>query len=432
MLRLTHMLVVIGFVASLLATAGHARAQELVLSVPPPERPVWTVAELEALALQTNPTLVQTRAAIDAARGMAFQATRRPNPTVGYLAEQAGNAEGAGQHSVIFGQRILRPQQVAWRGATAEAEVVRTEQAAAAQEQRVVNDVRALFYETFYAQQQVELAQQLVGVAEEGAKVAEARYAGLEAGRGDVLQARIERSVAKLRLADSEIRLTRSWRALAAVIGLPDLEHRPLAGDPSAGLMAFEWNATLQHLLAVSPEVAEAAAAVERAHFAYHREIADARSDLQITTAVGFDDSTEDYFATAGFQWPWRIRDRRTGAIEAARAQWLAAQHELRRVELDLQHRLATAFQSYDLAHRRFQAYDGEILPHARESLELVRHGYEAGEYNYPSLLAAQRTYMQASLDRLDALRELRNISISIEGLLLHGALQSQPAASPQ
>ena len=47
----------------------------------------------------------------------------------------------------------------------------------------------------------------------------------------------------------------------------------------------------------------------------------------------------------------------------------------------------------------------------------------EAGEFGVVDLLTAQRTYFQASLAYLDALRELWTASVEIRGLLLRGSL---------
>src|SRR5262249_24627826 len=47
-----------------------------------------TLADLEHMALQGNPTLSQAAAQVEAARGRALQAGLYPNPTVGYEADR--------------------------------------------------------------------------------------------------------------------------------------------------------------------------------------------------------------------------------------------------------------------------------------------------------------------------------------------------------
>ncbi len=73
------------------------------------------------------------------------------------------------------------------------------------------------------------------------------------------------------------------------------------------------------------------------------------------------------------------------------------------------------------------EKYSSEILPNAKRSLELVSLGYQGGEYNFLTLLTAQRTFTQANLAYLSALDEMWSSAIEIDGLLLVDSLQSSP-----
>jgi len=64
-------------------------------------------------------------------------------------------------------------------------------------------------------------------------------------------------------------------------------------------------------------------------------------------------------------------------------------------------------------------------LPDAQSSLDLVYEAYKQGEFSYLILLTAQRTYFQTNLAYLDALRQLRESTVEIDGFLLRGSLQS-------
>ena len=67
------------------------------------------------------------------------------------------------------------------------------------------------------------------------------------------------------------------------------------------------------------------------------------------------------------------------------------------------------------------QRYSTKILPRAKDSLDLVTTGLRQGEFNYLMVLTAQRTYFQTNLAYLTALRDLRESTIAIEGLLVAG-----------
>ena len=108
-----------------------------------------------------------------------------------------------------------------------------------------------------------------------------------------------------------------------------------------------------------------------------------------------------------------------------AQADLRAAQQEVRRVEMSLRQRLASAFQDYANARQQVQRYQQEILPDAKESLGLIQQGYRQAEFGYLELLTAQRTYFRVNLNYVTALRDLWISDTRIQGMLLSGALQA-------
>ncbi|MCP4504862.1 MAG: TolC family protein, partial [Fuerstiella sp.] len=66
-----------------------------------------SLADLESLALQRNPTLATATARMNAARGQKVQAGLYPNPSVGYHATEIGNLGTAGQQGAFISQRFI-------------------------------------------------------------------------------------------------------------------------------------------------------------------------------------------------------------------------------------------------------------------------------------------------------------------------------------
>ncbi len=102
----------------------------------------------------------------------------------------------------------------------------------------------------------------------------------------------------------------------------------------------------------------------------------------------------------------------------------ISAEHEVRRVELELRDRLVDAFEQYANGRWQVEAYQSTILPNSQSSLEMVRIGYREGELGYLALLTAQRTYSSANLEYLKSLRALWTSSVEIQGMLLRGGLR--------
>jgi cobalt-zinc-cadmium efflux system outer membrane protein len=208
------------------------------------------------------------------------------------------------------------------------------------------------------------------------------------------------------------------------VVGDPALQPTALAGSLQDGMAPLTWEDALNRLLAESPQLAGAQAGVARAQAALSRECAGRVPNLDLQAGVQYDNATRDTFATVQVGVPIPIYNRNQGNISKAQAELAAAQHEVRRVRLALEQRLAAVFEQYATAHQQVEKYTRDIMPNAQESLKLVSSGYRQGEFSYLMLLTAQRTYFQTNLAYLDALRDLRSATTSLEGNLLSDSLQ--------
>lgn len=386
------------------------------------------------MAERCNPTLAQAVARVQAARGQSLQVGLYPNPVVGYVGSEIGNEGRAGQQGSFIGQEVVTAGKLHWNRAVASQEVRQAEYAWATQRFRVLTDVRRGFYDVLVAQRTVELAEQLVGVGERGVKTTEDLMKAKEVARVDVLQSRIEADSARILLEKARNRYTAAWRNLAAVVGDPALSPTPLAGSLQDGMVQFTWEETLNRLLTESPQLAGAQAGVARAQAALSRECAGRIPNVDLQAGVQYDNATRDTFASVQVGVPIPIYNRNQGNIAKAQAELTAAQHEVRRVRLALEQRLAAVFEQYATAHQGVEKYNRDILPNAEESLKLVSAGYRQGEFSYLVLLTAQRTYFQTHVAYLDALRDLRAATATLEGNLLSDSLQGSdpPNGVPQ
>jgi cobalt-zinc-cadmium efflux system outer membrane protein len=96
-----------------------------------------------------------------------------------------------------------------------------------------------------------------------------------------------------------------------------------------------------------------------------------------------------------------------------------AAQAALQDRALAIEQRLAGAMRDYTTARQRAERYFGQILPVARESLDLMNSGYREGELEYLSVLSAQQTYAEKNLAYLQDLETAWKKWAEIEGLLV-------------
>ena len=80
---------------------------------------------------------------------------------------------------------------------------------------------------------------------------------------------------------------------------------------------------------------------------------------------------------------------------------------------------MAATYGHYGNARQVVQRYRQRILPRARQSLDLVRNGFERGQIDYQTLNQSQQTFVRTNLAYLDALGRLRDTATLIESRLM-------------
>ena len=389
----------------------------------------WALADVEQMALGSNPSLAQMAARVEAARGRQVQVGLYPNPVAGYMGTEIGDDGRAGQQGGFVSQEIVTAGKLRLNRAVVGQEIEQANWTYQSQRLRVLTDVRRSFYEVLVAQQTVELTEQLVRIGEQGVKSTEELMKAKEVARNDVLQAKIEADSAQVLLERARNRYLAAWRNLAAVMGACDMPPRPLVGDVRDGMGQITWENALRRLWEQSPQLAGVRAGVARAQAALSRECAGRVPNLELQTGVQYDNATGFTFANVQVGAPIPVFNRNQGNIRRAQADLLAAQHDVKRTELELQQRLAAAFEQYTNARYQTEKYSKDILPNAQASLKMTTAGYQQGEFSYLSLLTAQRTFFQTNLTYLEALRDLRTAAAIIEGNLLSDSLRPEDAA---
>lgn len=408
-------------------------SQQEAIPVPLPEvasQTGLTLEQLEQRAIGSNPSIQRLNALVGAARGNTLQVGLRPNPSIGYEGQQLGSGGLAEQHGVLFTQEIVRGGKLRLNRAVADRERMKMEQELAAQEMRVLTDVRIAFYQVLLARRQIDLTADLIQISDNGSKSVDQLFNIKEVGRADVLQSQLEVENTRILAENARNRHDAAWRSLAAVVGDATLPPQPLLGDAESPAEALDFEQSLARLLAQSPEISAAAMEVDRARLALERARVEPVSNVNVQGLVNWQDNgiggKSDGGVAVGVPVP--IFNRNQGAISRAEHELIAASRALSETELDLQNRLAPIFEQYANARNQVERYRKIILPAAEEALTLTRTAYSAGETDYTALLTAQRTYTQTRLNYLDAVRILRIAEVQIQGLLLRGSLQSAPA----
>jgi cobalt-zinc-cadmium efflux system outer membrane protein len=238
------------------------------------------------------------------------------------------------------------------------------------------------------------------------------------------LQAQISADEAYILLDNAQNDNVSARRRLAAVTGLPNLPSGRLTGQLDSELPKFQWDHCQAMVLENNPELAAARMRIERAGVMIGRARREPLPDVDLSASVGHHNVSGDDVANVQLGIPIPVFNRNQGNIAKAEAQWIAAQSDVERLELNLRDRLAVAYRRYANARGQVERYQARMIPKAKESLDLVTQGYEKGQVEYLTLLTAQQTFLRVNLSYLASWQELRTSMSLIEGQLLSGSLE--------
>jgi cobalt-zinc-cadmium efflux system outer membrane protein len=385
--------------------------------------PPLTLSGIENLAFENNPTLSQAAARVAAARGRQVQAGLYPNPVMGYHGTEIGNLGTAGQQGGFISQRFITGGKRRLDQAAAEREEHATHLQFHAQEQRVLTDIHVRFYDVLAAQRRVELTSELALIGDNLVTATEKLKGGGLKTENDLLQAQVRAEEAQILLDNARNELEEAWRRLVVIVGLPGLAHSTLYGELETDDVELSWENSCSMVLAENPELQAAEARASKARILIQRAMKEPVPDVDLFVSVRHIYPTDSDVANVQLGMPIPVFDGNQGNIRAAEADWIAACREVERIELDLQDRLAVAYRRRANARQQARRYREQIVPKAERSLSLVTNGYELGQVEYLTLLAAQQTYVQVTLAYIDALRELRATTAVIQGKTLSDSL---------
>ena len=385
-----------------------------------------TLEDLERLAIQNNPAILQAAASAHKASALRMQVGRYPNPTVGYQGMQLAD-EQTDQHVAFISQDIVLGKKLQLSERVLDQQIQVQLWETEAQRYRVLTDVRLKFYEALAAQQRLELANRFHQVAEEGVESTRILLEAQEGTLADVLQSEVQLNDVDLIRRRAEFEYEAAWNELVALIGVSYLEPLPLQGELRQGQQEYDWDSVYAELAAVSPQIRAACSRVARATANVDRQRVQPIPNLNLQFGAGYDNATNSEMMNVQVGLPVPFFNKNEGNISAAEAEYCRAAQDLQRLRLALRQRLAQVAREYKSALVTVERYEAEILPRVEKTLDLLEQAREAGEYSFVQVLVARGMYFRSNLEYNQVLRELAQAEAKIEGMLLTGGLESTP-----
>lgn len=380
-----------------------------------PDAPhVLTLAQAQALALQSNPQLAAAAHELQATEGAAQQAAMRPNPMLSVEVQDTRRATR--ETTLALSQPIELGGKRAYRAMVAE----RAREGAALLLQARRNDIRAevskAFYALLIAEERLKLANESAMNAGRATMTATRRVQAGKISPVDADKARIVEATVRLDLLQAQAEVHNARLQLAALWGERRADSARIAGSLEQ-IPVFASLPLLTVRLATSPALLAARAGVERQRAAARLEQSRRVGDLSVSLGIKRSEELGRNQAIIGLSVPLPLFDRNQGAILETLRRSDKAQDEFDAAALQLNVELAQAHAKFEVAREQVIAIREDVLPRATRALDAAHTGFEFGKFALLDVLDAQRTLLQTRSQYLAALGELHRTAADIERL---------------
>ncbi len=413
----------------LLAVAGPAAGQELLRLPPVDAAPPGsslplpqmggrvTLRELTEFASRQHPDVLGALADIESAKGDRVQSALYPNPRF-----ETNNPEfWAGRTSQVnfgFQQDVITKGKIRLEKAAADQQVRKNEARYVLQRMAVITDVRAQYYRTLAAREQVHVNEQFVRLSEQSLHTAEKLVQAGQGSTTDVLLIVTELERARVNLENSRATLNAELAQLASVSGMPDLEIADLEGSIFDPLPKYDPMEIRNFLITRSNYMEIASAEIARNKMRLRREEVEPYPNLRLgpAYAIQTDNNRGQFWLSVVFDIP--VWDLNQGNIRQARAELQGAVADMNAKRIELLRKLSDVSNRHAVARNGAERIQTVILPNAQRAQQLVGEGFEKGVFDVNRVLQARRSLLDVNNDLIDALERAWSTAADLSGML--------------
>ncbi len=381
-----------------------------------------TLDEAVARALATNPRVEGAAHGVTAAEARAHQAGLWPNPELELEVENFGgdgNLHGfeSAETTALLSQPLPLGGKPGRRRAVADSEHILASRDLESMRLDVVAQATAAFSVVLAAQQREDLAVKLLEVADDFARIVQARVDAGKVSPVELTRAQIEAAQARVRRVRAARVLAATRTRLAATWGSTIADFNRAVGDlpyPHSPPPLED----LQSMLAETPDIKRLEDSIERRRRVVKLEKSLRIPDLAIGVGPRRFEETGQSAWVAGVGVAIPIFDRNQGARKAAEFDLERERRDADAAQVAMSAELAVVCERLNAAAEAARTADGEILPSAKSALVAVETGYREGKFGFIDVIAAQRALFEASTLLLDSLEEYAVARADLERLV--------------
>lgn len=378
------------------ARAGTAQAQ-----VPP--APAFAPAEDKTLAalveeaLARNPDLRAAQQAVRAARERPVQAAALADPVLGVRYTNEGWSPTLGEMpdanlALMISQDLPYPGKRRLRGLIATRAADEVEQQLVRARLSVAAAVRRAYSGILQARAVVDLTREQTDIWRQIEGVARVRYSVGQGNQQDVLRTQVELTRVGQALAEQQAEETIRIAELNRLLDRPAEKPLETSATVDAAAPAAALPVELERLRAISPELAAARIALERARLAVELAKKEYRPDFSVQGG---------YMNRGGLDPMWQAgvtvnlplnRQRRASAVAEAEALLAVTQSRVAATDLQLRLRTQERLAQLEAAQKITTLYREGIVPQDRMSVEAAIASYQAARLPFITVLEALTT----------------------------------------
>ena len=406
-----------GTLLPLLVAAPHAQAWGLqpklpegevtpqVSPVPPASAVTQTRAEAIRLALEQSPVLQAAGNRIAAAQGNLESARARPP-----LQADPGVSLSGDSVSAVLTQVFETSGRRGPRTGVARNQFVAAEREGDVTRLTLVRDVSRAYYDLAQSQQSVTLFEEVVGIVR---RTRDSVAKQVEVGTipaQDLIKAETELARAESEVTRAQAQVQTNRVLLNTLLGrtaeAPITASEPLMSAPVTADQA----ALVAQAVSRRPEIALAEARIAAARDSVRLQRADYRPDLGVSLLQNTSINGGQFLNPRGtgvgvsLAFPLFDTGRIRGRVREAEA--LVREQESLRAQagLDVLRDVGSAYAQVKATESLVTRYDRDILPRAKNLLEIAQFGYDRGGTTLLEYLEAQRTYRTTRAEYLTVL----------------------------
>ncbi|HEV3003038.1 MAG TPA: TolC family protein, partial [Pirellulales bacterium] len=229
---------------------------ELGLPDLPPGQRAVTLDDLQRLAAENSPLIVQAQGDIRAFRGRAIQAGTHPNPMFGFESDTVGSSKTRDYQGAYVSQVVKTMNKLGLQRSVVQMDHLNAQLALQQTRIAVSSQVKADYYAVLVAQQNVIISAALVRFTEQVLKLQTQKL--IDSGQSvpyEPTQLRTLVQAARAALLAAQNGYVAAWKKLAATTGVPDLRPSKLAGEADAPPPVIDYQQALERMWSVHPGV---------------------------------------------------------------------------------------------------------------------------------------------------------------------------------